>query len=201
LEESKPPIPADCAHLHWLLATPFRYAPYPTGSRFRRAGQREGAFYTSEALHTAFAEAAFARLLFFANAPEAAIPQRPIELTAIRVSCATDMGLDITAARDSSQMAGLSDPIDYTRCQELADAARAHGFDAIRYRSVRDPKGGANVCIISPRAFAQTAPVETQTWHLLMTTKSIRVWPGVPGGDAFEFDANHFASDPRVRAA
>ena len=27
LERSKPAIPEACRHLHWLLATPFRYAP------------------------------------------------------------------------------------------------------------------------------------------------------------------------------
>ena len=34
LERSKPAIPADAADLHYLLATPFRYAS-PIGSRFR----------------------------------------------------------------------------------------------------------------------------------------------------------------------
>ena len=39
LEESKPPVPPECRHLSYLLFTPFRYgAPYPRGSRFRRAG-------------------------------------------------------------------------------------------------------------------------------------------------------------------
>ena len=29
LEESKPPVPPECRHLHYLLSTPFRYgAPY-----------------------------------------------------------------------------------------------------------------------------------------------------------------------------
>ena len=29
LEETKPPVPPECRHLHYLLATPFRYgAPY-----------------------------------------------------------------------------------------------------------------------------------------------------------------------------
>ena len=36
LEGSKPLVPASWAHLDYLLATPFRYAPYRTGSRFRR---------------------------------------------------------------------------------------------------------------------------------------------------------------------
>lgn len=44
LESSKPLIPAACADLDYLLATPFRYAPYPHGSRFRRARQSEGCY-------------------------------------------------------------------------------------------------------------------------------------------------------------
>ena len=48
LDSSKPMIPASCAGLHYLLATQFRYAPYKTGSRFRRAGQRDGCFYAAE---------------------------------------------------------------------------------------------------------------------------------------------------------
>ena len=31
LERSKPNIPAECKGLHYLLATPFRYTPYPHG--------------------------------------------------------------------------------------------------------------------------------------------------------------------------
>ena len=32
IEETKPPVPAECRHLNFLLSTPFRYgAPYPNG--------------------------------------------------------------------------------------------------------------------------------------------------------------------------
>ena len=37
IQNTKPVLPAECAHLHYLLCTPFRYgAVYPAGSRFRR---------------------------------------------------------------------------------------------------------------------------------------------------------------------
>ena len=39
IEEAKPPVPANARHLHWLLATPFRYAPGIGGSRFRARGE------------------------------------------------------------------------------------------------------------------------------------------------------------------
>jgi hypothetical protein len=48
IEQSKPMIPPECRNLHFLLATPFRYgAPYPRGSRFRRAALTPGVFYAS----------------------------------------------------------------------------------------------------------------------------------------------------------
>src|SRR5580704_470474 len=54
IESSKPTIPVECRHLNFLLSTPFRYgAPYPIGSRFRRAGLTQGVFYASELARTA----------------------------------------------------------------------------------------------------------------------------------------------------
>src|SRR3546814_1447755 len=48
-EEAKPSVSEECRHLHYLLATPFRYgAAYPRGSRFRRAGMTPGVFYAAE---------------------------------------------------------------------------------------------------------------------------------------------------------
>src|SRR5262249_9650428 len=49
IQATKPPLPAGAERLHYLLATPFRYgAPYPVGSRFRRAGFTDGVFYAAE---------------------------------------------------------------------------------------------------------------------------------------------------------
>ena len=67
-------MPPECRHLHYLLATPFRYgSPYPRGSRFRRAGLTPGVYYASGTAGTAIAETAFYRLLFFAEFPEHAV--------------------------------------------------------------------------------------------------------------------------------
>src|SRR6266571_6247553 len=49
IEATKQLVLPECRHLHYLLATPFRYgAVYPTGSRFRRAETTEGVFYAAE---------------------------------------------------------------------------------------------------------------------------------------------------------
>ena len=43
IQASKPSVPPECQHLHYLLSTPFRYgAAYPIGSRFRRASEWGG---------------------------------------------------------------------------------------------------------------------------------------------------------------
>ena len=71
IEETKPPVPAECRHLNFLLSTPFRYGTaYPQGSRFRRAGFTPGVFYASERVETAIAELCFLRLLFFSELPD-----------------------------------------------------------------------------------------------------------------------------------
>ena len=51
IEETKPQVPPECRRLHYLLFTPFLYgAPYPAGSRFRRAGFTPGSH--SSAAHS-----------------------------------------------------------------------------------------------------------------------------------------------------
>src|SRR3712207_12047 len=81
LEATKPPVPEECRHLHWLLYTPFRYATYPIGSRFRRAGFTPGVLYGADQPGTAMAELAFHRLLFFADSPATPWPENPGEYT------------------------------------------------------------------------------------------------------------------------
>src|SRR5438552_11150402 len=87
VDASKPPLPPECRHLDYLLATPFRYgAPYPKGSRFRRAGNTPGVFYASERPTTAVAEMAFYRLLFFAESPDTPWPKDAAEFTAFQAA-------------------------------------------------------------------------------------------------------------------
>src|SRR3954465_12218244 len=95
-EGSKPPVPVECQRFHYLLSTPFRYgAPYPAGSRFRRAGLTPGVFYASKTASTAVAEMAFHRLLFFADAPAAPWPSDAGDYTAFSIRFRTNGGLDL----------------------------------------------------------------------------------------------------------
>src|SRR5437867_13418490 len=150
LEASKPPIPEDCRQLHYLLFTPFRYgAPYPDGSRFRRAGFTPGVFYASESPETAVAEMAFHRLLFFADSPDTPWPVNAAEHTAFSVAYRTGGGLDLTRAPLHRDRALWTAPSEYGACQDLADSARSADVDVLRYESVRDPAStGVNIALL-----------------------------------------------------
>ena len=147
IETTKPVVPADCRHLDYLLAAPFRYgASLPRGSRFRRAGRTRGVFYASEQCETAVAEIAFYRLLFFAESPRTPWPREAVEYTALTVALATDRSVDLTVQPFVGYRATWIDPVDYEPCQELADAARGRATRAhtirVRTRSAQPRQSG-----------------------------------------------------------
>jgi hypothetical protein len=197
LEGSKPLIPTACAGLDYLLATPFRYAPYPHGSRFRRARQPEGCFYAAERVETAAAEEAFYRLLFFLDAPGAKLPRNPQERTAFRVPGETARAIDLTLPPFDQDAAVWKHQTDYGPCQALADAARAARIKAIRYSSVRDPDGGANLALLSPAAFRAARPEVFETWHLFLREAMVQAVREMPRL-TLEIPFSAWAADPRV---
>jgi hypothetical protein len=197
VEATKPPLPADCRHLHYLLGTPFRYgAPYPTGSRFRRAGLTPGVFYASKTSATAMAEMTFHRLLFFADSPDTPWPADAGDYTAFSARFRTPAGLDLTAPPLDTDRARWTHPTDYAACQALADAAREAEVDALRYPSARDP-GGVNLALLQCRAFAAAEPLERQTWRVNFNAHGARIVCDSPD-TRIEFDRRAFAADPRI---
>ena len=175
LERSKPVVPAPCRHLHYLLATPFRYgAPYPRGSRFRRSGFTPGVFYGSRTSATAIAETAFHRLRFFAESPGTPWPANPGEFTAFAVDLRTRAALDLTAPPLVRDRQDWVHPTNYAACQALAEQAREVGVEVIRYESARDPAGGSNLAVLACRAFASSEPVAWQTWRLALSAAGAR---------------------------
>jgi hypothetical protein len=175
IESTKPVVPPECEHLDYLLATPFRYyPPYPTGSRFRRAGATPGVFYASDHVETAVAEAAFWRLLFYAESP-----------------------IDLTRAPFDKKSRLWSDPINLGSCQDLADMARAEGIDVLKYMSVRDPQHRINVALLTCKAFSKRKPSGRQTWRIQLSQGGVRAICEMPK-QTIEFDRSAFAADPRV---
>jgi RES domain-containing protein len=162
LEASKPPLPAEAAKLHYLLATPFRYpAPPPVGSRFRGIGD-PGVWYGADVVETALAEVAYWRLRFLADSPETP-DLLPVPHTAFRASV-SGSAIVLSQAPFERQRRQWEDPTSYDATQALARVAREAGIALIRYRSVRDPEHRAALAVLTPKAFRKSAPLEQHTW-------------------------------------
>lgn len=173
LEETKPPVPEDCAGLHYLYMTPFRYGLYPNGSRFRRAGQTPGVYYVSETPETAVIETAFHLLHFYADSPQTPFPAQPSEHTAFDVPVRASAAIDLMEKPFSDASDLWMAPSDYDPCQRLEEAARAEGVDLIRYASVRDPEHRPNAAVLTCAAFGVKAPTQFQSWRLLFNQAGV----------------------------
>jgi hypothetical protein len=201
LDMTKPVMPPACVGYDFLLATPFRYRPYPEGSRFRRAGQEEGVFYGAETVDTALAEKAFYRYLFFSESPDMAKPTRPVEISAFMVRVRTPRAISLFDPPFDQDADLWTHPTDYRPCQDLADKARAADIQLIRYTSVRCPKQGVALAVLDIRAFLDPAPKERQTWHLLVRDRVVQAWCECPKRQ-MEFQVSAWAEqDARLRLA
>jgi len=180
IDERKPPLPAEPAFagLHYLLATPFRYPPLAHGSRFATRYERS-LWYGSREIRAAFAETAYYRLLFLAGTT-AELGPLAVDLTAFRVRVHTARGVDLTAEPFRGYEARISSPTSYRDSQALGRAMRQSGVEAFRFRSARDHRGGVNLGLFTPAAFAARRPESLQTWH------------GVADGERVEFSLRSF---------
>ena len=198
IEATKPALPPECRHLNYLLATPFRYGTvYPSGSRFRRAGSTEGVFYASDTPQIAAAEMAFYRLLFFAESPETPWPANPAEYTAFAARYATKRAIDLTKGKFVTDKSRWMHVTDYSHCQAFADRARAAKIEIIRYASVRDPRHGMNLALLTCRVFVKPQPVAHQTWRIHLSDAGAQVLREAPKS-GITFGPEAFASDPRI---
>jgi hypothetical protein len=171
LDESKPALPENAADLHYLLATPFRYAS-PIGSRFR-APADAGAWYGAEKERTACAELGFWRWRFLRDS--AGVQSLgPSPQTVFRAAIDGRM-IDLTHAPFKRARASWTDPHDYGACQRFAQTARAANIDAIRYESVRDPEHGGAVAVLRPACFKPRRPLEQRIW-LLTVRPEAAIW-------------------------
>ena len=189
VEASKPPVPREVAALglHWLLFTPFRYAPPPGGSRFRGPND-PGVFYAAEHPRTACAEVGYWRWRHLRESPAiAAMPPRPQTVFKVPLEGGAIDLREPPFVRDRERWTHRS---DYEACQALARAAREGAIPLIRYESVRDSRHGGCAAVLDATAFASRTPTEQQGW-ILTVTQSRVVWqrsdPLSPG--VFEFTA------------
>lgn len=190
-EAVKPDLPKAARGLHYLLASPFRYG-HGTESRFRRASERPGIFYASEAEATAIAEAAYWRLHFYLRSPGFVPPSTTTEHTSFTAAIATGQALDLTREPFAAHETDWTDPDDYTACQDLAAAARMASIALIRSLSARDPGRGCNVVVLDPAAFASAKPTIRRTWHLRLESGRLTALAAFPDEDRFVFAADDF---------
>jgi len=160
LERSKPPLPAECAALHWLLATPFRYPPLRHGSRFGAAFE-PSLFYGSLTRDTVFAEGAYYRLVLWygMKAPPAHKTITAHTVFGVRYSGA---GVALHRPPCNAYREDWRDPVNYGITQQLGAKLREIGALVIEYESSRDPAGGINVALLKPEALASHTP----SWQL-----------------------------------
>jgi hypothetical protein len=175
IERVKPPLPSDpeLEGLHYLLTTPFRYPPLRHGSRFGTRAERS-LWYGADALPTAFAEVAYYRLVFLEGS-EAEIEPIRVDLSAFCAPVRTRRGVDLTRPPFGEHEAEISSPVSYETSQQLGRALRAADVEAFRYRSARDPEGGTNLGVFTPRAFTVRQPEELQTWYCVATRSAVEL--------------------------
>jgi hypothetical protein len=192
LEESKPALQPGQKTLHWLLFTPFRYPPLPSGSRFRGPSD-PGVFYGADWIRTACAELGYWRWRLLMDSPDL-VSIDPMQQTLFRTSL-RGLTIDLLQPPLSARHERWTDPSDYSACQQLARQAREAGVQMIRYQSVRDPLHGICTAVLSHTAFTGNAPAESQTWTLAVFRHRV-FWrcDSIFEDKSFEFDAQGWQS-------
>jgi hypothetical protein len=177
LEASKPPVPQDASHLHWLLFTPFRYPPLPQGSRFRTA-QDPGVFYSAFEQRTACAEAGYWKWYFVQDS--AGLNKLDAHLMSLFSAGVKTQSVDLRVHPYSRQRKAWTHPTDYSKTQAFAQKARNAAAGAIVYESVRDPEHGGCIAVLTPSALVNAVPA-LESWFLTVT-KEGAVWQHDMGG-------------------
>lgn len=158
---------------HYLLSTPFRYPPLPNGSRFGSPHER-GMWYGAESVGTAMAELAYYRLVFL-EGTTADLGLVSMDLTAFRVRARTLRGVNLTIPPFSAHRRQLASRTSYAATQPLGASMRESGVEMCRFRSARDPQGGANVVVFTPRAFGGSEPHDFQSWRSMATRSAVEL--------------------------
>ena len=190
-EDVKPDLPKAAQGLHYLLGSPFRYG-HRIASRFRKADERPGIFYASEAESTAIAETAYWRLRFFSRSPDFVPGNRTSEHLSFSVAVSTSRAVDLSRPPFDAQASDWRQTDDYKPCQDFADVARQADTQLIRTVSARDPDAGCNAAIFDPAVFAGKTPDYRQTWHFRFEQGRLNAIAAFPGGGSFAFEPEIF---------
>ncbi|OJW74879.1 MAG: hypothetical protein BGO62_14635 [Thiobacillus sp. 65-1402] len=190
LEATKPPLRKGTAQLHYLLATPFRYPPLKHGSRFG-ARSEPSLFYGSLDTRTVLAEAAYYRFVFWFGMATPPAGKLDTQHTLFGAEYRTAAGLRLQASPFARYRDALSGPSDYRASQALGSGMRAAGIEAFEFFSARDPEGGINLALFTPRALAKPEPVSQEVWLCELTGERVR-FRAARGRDIHDFPLGVF---------
>ena len=173
LEATKPRLRVGTEHLHYLLATPFRYPPLKHGSRF---GTRSAPslFYGALQTHTVLAEAAYYRFLFWYGMVMPPTAKLDTQHTLFGAAYWTEKGLQLQAPPFAAHREVLCSRSDYAASQALGAEMRRVGVEAFEFISARDPDGGINVALFIPQALNGASPVSQQAWLCELSGARVR---------------------------
>jgi hypothetical protein len=196
LEAIKPRLRKGTEHLHYLLATPFRYPPLKHGSRFGRRSE-PSLFYGSLQVETVLAEAAYYRFVFWYGMARPPAGKLDTQHTLFGAEYLTDTGLRLQAPPFAQYRDALSSPSDYSASQALGASMRAAGIEAFEFTSARDPEGSINLALFTPRAFARKDPVSQEPWLGELTGDRVR-FHAARGRDIHDFPLGMFQVDGKL---
>lgn len=195
IENTKPPLPPETEHLHYLLRTPFRYPPLRWGSRFG-SRQEPSLFYGAGRLDTALAETAYYRFVLWSGMQQPPPSGRILSKhSSFEVRYQSERGVRLQMPPFATHRALLTDPRDYRATQRLGTAMRAADVQAFQYSSARCPEGRYNVALFGPQALAAQQPTNMFGW-LCETTAEYVAFKQAQGPDVpREFRWQNFAQD------
>ena len=171
LERSKPPR-RGTQHLHYLLATPFRYPPLPHGSRFGNRFE-PSLYYGALDASALLAETAYYRFVFAAGPAQAFPAALLTHHTAFSARFRSERGIRLEAPPFDRHREPLTSPVSYAQTQALGAAMRADGIEAFTFMSARDPAGGLNAALFVPAALHDSAPREQAAWSCETTAAAV----------------------------
>lgn len=196
LEATKPPRRKGTAHLHYLLATPFRYPPLRHGSRFGTRNE-PSLFYGSLATATLLAEAAYYRFVFWYGMATPPANKLDTQHTLFEAHYKTAQGLRLQDAPFTGYADQLTHPADYRATQALGAQMRAAGIAAFEFVSARDPHKGLNIALFSPAALASSTPTAQEPWLCELSAEHVRFF-SVRDNRLYDFSLALFKVDNRL---
>lgn len=194
LEQSKPSLPSSNRHLHYLLASPFRYPPLQYGSRFSTRHE-PSLFYGSHNKTTAFAETAYYRFLFWLGMSEAPKSGKfTTQHTVFGAKYNSSCGLKLHTYPLSDYSDHISDPTSYHHSQAIGRAMREFGVEVFEYISARDKDHGINAALFTPDALFSAQPTFQEQW-LCETNAGMVSFYTYSDGQVYKYPFNSYCID------